>query len=136
MQRYRLKAMSGVCVVIALMLLLSGCGFLRKAAIKVSQEDLENAATARLVAKNCLETWDMKSGFIRKALGTSIKKLPQEAVDALKELDTLAAKKDDELTDKEVGEFLALKIVFSGSLVKKALKKFAPEIFKLIPVLF
>lgn len=126
--------MQFLAVAIALTFLLSGCQFLRRSAIKMSEEDLKNTEVARTIAKNCLKTWALKSGLIRKALGTSIDKLPKEAVDAMDELDVLTEKKDGEFTDKELGGVLGLKIIFSGSLIKKALKQFAPDVFKLIPV--
>ena len=114
------------------LLLGSGCAFFRRSALRLSEEDLKNAEVSRTIAKNCLKTWPLNSGFIRKALGSSIDKLPKEAVTAMDELDTLAAKKE-ELTDKEAGEVLGLKVIFAGSLVREAVKQYAPDILDLLP---
>lgn len=111
---------------------LSGCGFLRRSALKISEEDLKNAEVARVIAKNCLSTWGINSGFIRAALGDSLDKLPLSAIKAMAALDGLV-EKQNELTDFEVGYTLGFKITVYSGIVKKALKEFAPGILKLLP---
>ena len=118
-------------------LTLSGCSFIRRAAITMSKEDLKNAATARIIATNCMKTWGISSGFVRKALGVSIAKLPKEAVDAMDALDALQKKGDDyEYTDIEVGNILGYKAIICSSIVKRILKDYAPDVFNLIPAFF
>lgn len=117
-------------LVIALsVLLLASCGSMRKSAIKISEEELKNAETAKQVAKNYLQIWPTQSGFIRAALGVRIKILPQEAMDAIDSLDELA-EKQDAYTDRELGESLGYRVRALLEVTRQALELYAPDVFR------
>ena len=121
-----------VFLLIVLMIGFSGCSFIRRSALKVSKEDLKNAEVAREIAKNCLSTWPINSSFIKGAMGSSLDKLPLDAIKAMTELDVMADI-EGELTDSQVGYTLGLKVRFYTGLIKEALKQYAPNVLKLLP---
>ena len=99
----------------------------------ISNEDLKNAESSRIIAKNLLSTWKLNSGFIRGALGSNISQLPAQAVDAMNELDKLAEKIN--LNDFDLGYSLGLRIRALSSIVQEAFRMYAPEILKYLPSL-
>jgi len=63
------EAMMKVVLIILMCFMLTSCAGIRKFSIEMSEEDIKNAETSRIVAKNLLSTWPINSGFIRAALG-------------------------------------------------------------------
>lgn len=121
-------------ILISLVLLLAGCQQMRKAAIDGSVENVKNAETVREVSQNCLSVWPIQSGFIKGALGYRINELPNEAIEAIEELDRLAEL--PEQSDYELGMFLGLKVRLLSSVVQVALEKYAPDVVELLPLVF
>jgi hypothetical protein len=113
---------------------LIGCGTIRGSLISISEEDLKNAETTRVVAQNLLKTWKINSGFIRGSLGDRINQLPKGVVLAMEELDALADKTT--WTDFELGYSVGVRVRLLGELVAQALKLYAPEVLKYIPLVF
>jgi len=99
----------------------------------ISEQDLKNAETSKIIAKNLLSTWKLNSGFIRGALGNKISELPNQAVEAMNELDKLAEKTD--LTDYDLGYSLGLRVRALSSIVQEVFKIYAPEVLKYLPSL-
>jgi len=110
------------------------CGSIRKTGIKFSEEELKNAEACRTIATNYLEIWPIQSGFIRGSLGARIAMLPSQAIDAMDELDALAAK-PEALTDNDLGYSLGLRLRMLDEIVLEALKLYAPDVFQMIGVL-
>lgn len=126
-----MKKFTAIAIVLCL-LLGSGCAWFRRAALRLSEEDLRNAETSRRVARDLMTTWPINSGFIRGALGPDIAHLPTEAVEAMEDLDELC-EKQDEYTDFDLGYSLGLRVRLAGAIVKEALKQYAPDILGLLP---
>ena len=118
-----------VCVV------LCGCATLRKSAIDISIEEVENAKATREVAINYLQIWPIQSGFIKGALGHRMDEFPAQAVEAIKELDQLAANDPNDMVDYELGLSLGLRVRLLGSVVLEALKTYAPDVLELLPLI-
>jgi hypothetical protein len=121
-------------VAVLALLLVTGCAMTRQCAKAISTENVKNAETIREVSQNCLSVWNIQSGFIKGALGYRINELPNEAIEAIKELDRLASL--PELTDYELGLFLGLKVRLLSSVVQKTLEKYAPDVIDLMPLVF
>lgn len=117
-----------------LILLAAGCSPMRQAAVDISIEDVKNAETAREVSLNFLSVWPIQSGFIKGALGSRINELPNEALEAIEELDRLAEL--SEQSDYELGLFLGLKVRLLSSVVQATLEKYAPDVIDLLPLVF
>lgn len=122
------KLRISVVMILALVVLI-GCATMQV----ISEQDLKNAETSKIVAKNLLSTWKLNSGFIRGALGTRILELPFQAVSAMNELDELAEKTN--LTDYDLGYSLGLRVRALGAVVQEAFRLYAPEILKYLPSL-
>jgi hypothetical protein len=115
--------------------MLIGCSGMRKDIIAIVNEDVKNAEMSRDVAKKMLGTWLINSGFIRGSLGPArMNELPKGVVDAMDDLDKLAIKK--EWTDKELGTSIGLRVRLLSEIVAQALKLYAPEVMKYIPMAF
>ena len=113
---------------------LFSCASIRTGLVGLSQEDLKNAEATRVISKNLLLTWGLNSGFLRGALGDRLNQLPAEAVKAMDELDALAKK--IEWSDFELGYSLGLRVRLLGEIVTNALRLYAPEILKFLPLTF
>jgi len=123
------KRIIAICLVVGI--LFSGCSFIRKSALKVSEEQIKNVVTARQVAKNCLSVWLFKSGFIREGMGSRLATLPGEVLDAMEELDAYSEQYVEDpgaLSDMELGGSLGLHIRILSELVMKALELYAPDV--------
>ena len=107
-------------------LLIAGCSTARQGVIDISTENVKNAETMREVSLDCLSVWPIQSGFIKGALGSRINELPNEAIEAIEELDRLAELPNQ--SDYELGYFLGLKMLLWGSTIQIALEKYAPSI--------
>jgi len=112
----------------------AGCEMTRQCAIDISKENIKNAETMREVSLNCLSVWQIQSGFIKGALGSRIDELPNEAIEAMDELDRLAAL--PEKSDYELGYFLGLKVRLLSSVVQAAIEKYVPEVTRFLPIIF
>lgn len=125
-------------VTLLLCLLVAGCAMIRQSAIDISEEEVENAEAARVVAVNYLSIWPIQSGMIRGALGARIEELPVQAVSAMDELDQLAEQMNgmSDPNDYDLGLSLGLRIRLLGSVVQEALEIYAPDIINLVPILF
>jgi hypothetical protein len=116
-------------------LFVTGCGAIRKDLIQITEQDKLNAVASRTAAQNMLSTWLINSGFIRGSLGPDrMNALPVGVVKALDELDALAGKK--EWTDFELGYSMGLRVRLLSEIVAQALKLYAPEVMKYIPMAF
>jgi len=60
--------------------------------------------------------------------------LPNEVIEAIEELDSLAEKQEQ--SDYELGYFLGLKVRLWCSVIQVALEKYAPDVTGLIPLVF
>lgn len=109
----------------------ASCSSIQSGAIKAGQIDLKNATATRQLAKDLLSTWKLNSGFIRGALGPKIAELPNQAIEAMKELDALAEKTD--VNDYDLGYSLGARIRMLSSIVIEAFKLYSPEILKFVP---
>lgn len=121
-------------VILILAMFLISCASIRADLVKLSQEDIQNAEATRVISKNLLLTWGLNSGFLRGALGDRLNQLPAEAVKAMDELDVLSGK--IEWSDFELGYSLGLRVRLLGEIVTNALRLYAPEILKFLPLKF
>lgn len=121
-------------VLIIPLLFFAGCALTRQGATEISTENVKNAETIKEVSLNCLSVWPIQSGFIKGALGNRINELPNEAIQAIDELDRLAEL--PEQTDYELGLFLGLKVRMLSSVVQETLEKYAPDVIDLLPLIF
>ena len=120
---------------ILVMVLGLGCVGMRGDIVKITEEDKLNAETSRIAAKNLLSTWAVNSGFIRGSLGPDrMNALPMGVVKAMDELDVLAAKTI--WTDFELGYSLGLRVRLLSEIVAQALKLYAPEVLRYLPLVF
>ncbi len=121
------------CILIVFMcaVFLGGCSSMQSGMAKAGQIDLKNATATRQLAKDLLSTWKLNSGFIRGALGPKISELPNQAVEAMKELDALAEKTD--ANDYDLGYSLGVRVRMLGSVVMEAFKLYSPEVLKFVP---
>ena len=115
------------------LMLAVGCSAMRKGLVEMSKEDVRNAEASREAAYNFISTWDLNSGFIRKALGDRTSEFPAQFISALDELDEIARKPADELTDFDLGSFLGLRVRTLETIVQETLELYAPDIFDLVP---
>ena len=121
--------------VVLLSMFVFGCAGIRKDLIQITQEDKLNAETSKTCAQNLLVTWPINSGFVRGSLGPDrMNALPVGVVKAMDELDVLAAKTN--WTDFELGYSLGLRVRLLSEIVAQALKLYAPEVLKYIPMAF
>lgn len=106
-----------------------GCGGLRQNAVQLSQQDLANIEIAKEIAVNLLKAWPVKSGFIKGAMGPKLAELPQQALEAMNELDRLAVT-PEALSDEEIGVSLGLGVRMLQQTVLTALEQFAPDVLQ------
>ena len=115
---------------------LTSCGAIRKDLIKLSESDLKNAETTRIVAQNMLKTWQINSGFIKGVMGLKMMELPAAILNAFEELDALAIKAEKgKLNDFELGYSLGIRIRMLSAVVQQAINQYAPEILQYLPSL-
>jgi len=112
------------------LLLLPGC-YTTQGFIKLEQQQTETIKQAKAGTLLLLEHWEFRSGVIHGALQSQIDALPVAAVNAMKELDDIASRRD-KLTDYELGYALGLRISMLEATVKMAVKKFAPDILSYV----
>jgi uncharacterized protein YceK len=126
-----------IVVLVAIVLVISGCAGMQKMTLDISKQDLKNAETSRQIGKNFLSTWPLNSGFIRGALGPNIIQLPISTVTALNQLDDLAEKYvAGEITDTDLGGALGTYTRLLSSAVQETLRIYAPDVLKYIPMAF
>lgn len=132
--REKLKSFSAICIILTLVISLTpGCSYIRRGVVGLGQWDIKNAEASKQLARDFLSTWPLNSGFIRASLGENIDKLPHQAVKAMDELDTLAAKTG--WSDFELGASLGLRVRMLGSLIVATLQQYFPNVLKDIPSL-
>lgn len=119
------KAMLLVCV-----MLLGGCATVRQGVLDISEEEMKNAETARMVAKNYLSITAIQIGMLKGAMGERINELPKTAVDAIDELSVLAALDPNSLTDEQLGLSLGLRVRLLCSIVREAIRIYAPDLLR------
>lgn len=56
-------------IILLILPILLGCAESRKFTLKMSQEDLKNAANSRKIADNMMSRWSLNSGAIRCGMG-------------------------------------------------------------------
>ena len=120
--------------VIILLFLLAGCSPARQVAIDLALEKAENVKTMREISERCKTDWLVISGFIKGTLGSRMNELPNEAIEAINELDRLA--EQEELSDYELGYFLGLKVRLWCEVIRVALEKYAPDVTGYLPLVF
>lgn len=112
--------------------LLSGCASIREPILELSREDLANADTTREAAKNLIEVWALRSGFIRAYLGDRISDMPIRFVATLDKLDDLY-KHRNTLTDYGYGAVLGFHLRMIEETIRECLKIHAPELLRYLP---
>ena len=115
---------------------LTSCGAIRKDLINLSESDIKNAETTRIVAQNMLKTWQINSGFILGVLGDRINELPASVFNAFKDLNDLSLRyQNGTLSDFELGYSVGIRIRILSAIVQQAIKQYAPEILQYLPSL-
>ena len=123
-----------VVLIILMCFMITACAGIRKFTVEMSEEDMKNTETSRIVAKNLLSTWPINSGFIRAALGPAgLSKLPADAVLAMDELDKLASQTS--WTDFELGESLGLRVRLLTDIIRATIDQYAPELISYLPTM-
>lgn len=97
--------------------------------------DWKNAEATKELARTCLKSWRLNSGFIRGMLGSRFNSLPAEVVDAFDYLDELAKQPIDDIDDFELGYSLGVRVLMAWQVVLKTLEQYAPEVLPLLPAL-
>ena len=115
-------------VIIFAFVALMGCTSIRQFSIQASEEDLKNAETTRIVAKNLLSTWNINYGMI---MGLVDDKIPKIYLDYMKELKDYADRKDT-LTDYELSYTLGRRVRLLSEGVIKAIKTYVPDALKFL----
>lgn len=110
----------------------ASCSSIRRAAIRISEEEWKNADCVIEIAETYLIIWPVQSGLIRGALGDDLSKLPAEAVKAMGELDELAKRPSVDMTDQDWGYSLGLRVRIMSTIVMEALKIYAPDVFSAV----
>jgi hypothetical protein len=113
------------------MFLFTGCSFLRKSLVTLSEEDIKNADATRIAAKNFLTTWNLNYGFI---MGMAEDKIPKVYLDYMEELKTYADRQES-LNDYDLGFTLGRRVLLLASVIKEAVKIYAPDVLKYITFL-
>ncbi len=128
--------MKRILLILVLISILSfGCAGMRGDIVKIVDEDAANAVISREVAKKLLSSWLINSGFVRGSLGPGrMAELPKGVVDSMDELDKLA--KQTIWTDFELGTSLGLRVRLLSEIVAQALKLYAPEVLRYLPLVF
>jgi len=133
----KIKYLPKIFILFLSLTLLVSCGWIRKNALKLSESDLKNAEVSRQVALNLLSTWELNSGALDCALGEKGKAvLPDDAVKAWKKLDELAVKSEAELTDRDLGCSLGLRVRMAKDIITEAIKQYFPDLIDLLPMVF
>ena len=127
-------------LLISVILVFSGCSALREAATDISGEEVLNLGATRKVAIDYVTIWPMQSGFIKGVLGTRMDEMPAQDVEAIEELDQIAelinGMDPNDVKDHDLGKSLGLRLRLLGSVVKEALKRYAPSAVEYITLLF
>ena len=128
------EKMKNLIMVFLVSLLVAGCEMTRQTATVISTENVKNTETMKEISQSCISVWLVQSGFIRGTLGSRINELPNEATDAIDELDRLAGL--PERSDYELGLFLGLKVRLSSSVLRVTLEKYSPNVGEILPLVF
>jgi len=138
-----MNRLSTVVLVIILLLLVvatGGCSMMRDSAIGVSNEEYKNYLATQTVARNYLQIWPIQSGFIHGALDHRQGEFPEYVIEAMNELDALAAKlgntDPNSIADYDLGLSLGLRVRLLGAVVEEALRMYAPDILGVLPLMF
>lgn len=124
-----------VCFGLLLFMLCSCSSVAVKAFDRYEDVKTANIETAKQATQKMLDSWLFYSGVIHGALGTFEKHMPQQTVEAMKELDLLAIKNADiGLSDQELGRALGVRIQVLGGTIKEAINQYAPNVFRYLPV--
>ena len=121
-----------IIILAALVGLLGGCGATRQTIINLSESDIKNVKALKTASRNLLKSWRFYSGLIRKSLGVSIVRLPSEAITAMEDLDKLALTVG-KLSDYQLGQALGSRVMLLGSIVREAIKLYAPSLLDMLP---
>jgi hypothetical protein len=89
----------------------------------VNKEFMEQT---RQITHDQMESWLLTHGLIDGALRGDVEQLPQSLVDAMTELDRIAEKPTEEITDYELGYGLGLRLNVAGETVKVIVKGITP----------
>ena len=120
--------------------LTQGCGIFRESAIGISASEVKNNNATRKVAINYLQIWPMQSGFLHGLMQHREDEFPEHIVDAINELDDLAAKLATEdpnsMFDYDLGLSLGLRVRMLGAVVEEVFKAYSPDILNIVPLLF
>jgi hypothetical protein len=124
----------------SLMAVLTGCTAVREGAVAISEADLKNVETGRIIARNYLEAWPFQSAFIKGALGARMDELPSYVVDAMEELDQISIEygtmEPNDVNDTYLGKSLGLRVQMLTSIIAEALKFYMPDALDFVPFLF
>lgn len=114
----------------------NSCASVREIALELSLEEVENTKVAKQIAINSLETAPYWNGFLRGLLGTRTEELPAHVLEAMDELDQLAALYEcaGEVSAAELGRVLGLRARILCAAVKEVLQMYAPDVVGMLPL--
>jgi len=108
---------------------LTGCGLFRRAAIRITDEHIQNIETLKVIAERLAIVSEFSTSFIRTSLGVHINMLPKEAVDVLDAIDELVSTTPvEEMTDAQKGELLGHWTRFVTRNTLEIVSEFAPDV--------
>ena len=120
-----------------LLLLFASSCISTSAFVRYEERKIESIEEARTATKLMLDGWLFRSGVIHGVIEPIKHELPQQTIEAMKDLDILAKKYHDEggLSDQDLGLALGLRIQMLSGTVKAIIEQYAPEVFKYLPVM-
>ena len=119
----------GKALIIIIALTFMGCA--GQGMIDLTEKEVASVEAMKTSGRNLLKTWPFYSGLIKGAMGDRLSSLPQQAINAMKRLDTLSAK--DKLSDEDLGESLGVRVHLLAKSVQMALETFAPDVWAILP---
>lgn len=131
-KQHSMKQSFRVCLVLVLalcVLLLSGCSLRRTALPEMGQEGFNDVGGCRETAKDFIDAWGLRSGFIRSYLGHRMSEMPSRFIEAMKALDEMYEYRDN-LTDIGYGAVLGFHLRLAEEIVRATLKIHAPELLR------
>lgn len=124
---------SKIIAIIIGLVLLGGCGTIRKSALKLSVEHVANIQTLEKIGGNIIKVWPAKSGALNAYLGPALEDASKKEIKKIMgKLDALA---EDELappTPKQKGEAVGYSARLVRLLGKEVFEKLLPDILGLI----
>lgn len=137
---YRLSTIILIAVLTILVILSTGCQSMRNTAIGISESEVKNLYATQIVARNYLKIWPMQSGFIHGLMAHRQGEFPEHVVEAINELDQLAADlaatDPNEINDYDLGISLGYRVRLIGAVVEETVRAYSPDLLDVIPILY